>query len=61
MQTPEREMQRLQKHDVETKAMSAGQYEIARAILVLADQVKRVADSLSSVVHQGYILTKERK
>ena len=46
--------------DTDTKA-TIGQYETVHAILVLAEQVARVADGLEAVTFNGAIRTSKRK
>jgi len=58
---PQHEFERLDTLSQDSeKFMLSGHYEIARAILVLAIQVMRVADAIKRVTHSGSILITKR-
>ena len=59
---PTEELKRLQTVllDTDTKA-SIGEYETAHAVLVLAEQVARVADDLEAVTFNGAVKVRLRQ
>ncbi len=57
---PQTEFERLDAFGIDQRPMLFGHYEIARAILVLAIQVAKVAENLKRVTHQGSILITKR-